>query len=94
MRPIIRLHNQLKRRSRRGSPEVLQRVSIMGPEPGAGAGASITALGDVMSRWPGAAEGPDPARNNPGLHPGTPGHTGPVKRGIGRGAEDPDMFPQ
>lgn len=45
----------------------------MGPEPGAGAGASITALGDVMSRWPGAAAGLDPPLNNPGLHPGTPG---------------------
>lgn len=45
----------------------------MGPEPGAGAGASITAPGDVMSRWPGAAAGLDPPLNNPGLHPGTPG---------------------
>lgn len=68
----------------------------MGPEPGAGAGASITALGDVMSRWPGAVAGLDPPLNNPGLHPGTPwpgGHTGPVKRGAGRGAEGPGHVP-
>lgn len=39
----------------------------MGLQPGVKGGgwASITALGDVMSRWPGATEEPVPSRNNP-----------------------------
>lgn len=63
----------------------------MGLQPGVrgGGGASITALGDVMSRWPGATEGPVPPRNNPSFHPRPTsalqrprlgGHTGLVKQ--------------
>lgn len=64
----------------------------MGLQPGVrggGGGASITALGDVMSRWPGATEGPVPPHNNPSFHPRPTsalhrarlgGHTGLVKR--------------
>lgn len=57
-------------------------------------GASITALGDVMSRWPGATQGPVPPCNNPSFHPRptsalrrprSGGHTGLVKRRGGGG---------
>lgn len=43
----------------------------MGRQPGVRGGgvASITALGDVMSRWPGTTEEPVPPRNNPSFHP-------------------------
>lgn len=54
-----------------------------------GKGAFITALGDVMSRWPGATEEPVPSHNNPSFHPQATstihqprpgGHTGLVKQ--------------
>ncbi|CAJ1054583.1 Hypothetical predicted protein [Xyrichtys novacula] len=81
-----------KLKSHWGSPEGPERVSIMGLQPGVRGGgrASITALGDVMSRWPGATKETCPTLQqsqlsyqvhlSPSISPKPGGHTGLVKQ--------------
>lgn len=70
MKPIIPSHNLPN-----GRPAGLLLGAGQGVHNGSaarsgGGGASITAPGDVMSRWPGAAAGPAPPANNLSIQTG------------------------
>lgn len=95
MKPIIQLHNLPNWRSHRVTPlRGWRRCPLLVFSQDLGRGASITAQGDVTSRWPGAREGPVPPCNNPSFHSQTstsPGLVveGLVKRRGGRGGGGP-----